>query len=56
MYIYPSRRSGVDADVTSWVRADRGDLDRPLWEAVATWLQDAWPFTRVHYAERSAHS
>jgi len=52
LYIYPSDKPGVDADVKSWVRADRSDLDRPLWAAVTTWLRDTWPFTSFQYAER----
>lgn len=52
VYIYPSSEPGVDADVRSWVRADRSDLDRPLWAAVTTWLRDAWPFTEIQYAAR----
>ena len=45
-------RAGRDADVRSWVRADRAHLDRPLYEAVSTWLADAWPFRAVEYAPR----
>jgi len=40
------------ADVRSWVRADRADLDVPLHDAVAFWLTDAWPFEAVSYAQR----
>ena len=42
------------ADVRSWVRADRAELDVPLHDAVSTWLADAWPFTAVQYAPRPA--
>ncbi len=51
VYIYP-RRDGPGARVRSWVRADRADLDAPLYEAVSGWLRTAWPFTEVTYAER----
>jgi hypothetical protein len=54
VYIYPSRDENVDADVRSWVRADRGGLDRPLYEAVRGWLSSDWPFGAVQYAERIA--
>lgn len=37
----------VDARVQSWVRADRHDLDRPLFEAVRAWLRTEWPFESV---------
>jgi len=52
VYIYPADSAGV-ADVRSWVRADRADLDVPLHDAVAFWLTDAWPFEAVSYAPRS---
>ena len=62
VYIYPAKGEegapageaapGV-ADVHSWVRADRADLDVALHDAVAAWLADAWPFTEVSYVPRS---
>jgi hypothetical protein len=52
VYIYPSSNEHVDADVRSWVRADRSGLDRPLYEAVRGWLRRDWPFGEVEYAER----
>ena len=54
VYIYPSNDEHIDAEVLSWVRADRRDLDRPLYEAVRTWLRSDWPFATVDYAERAA--
>ena len=51
VYVYPADSAGV-ADVRSWVRADRADLDVPLHDAVAFWLNDAWPFEAVSYAPR----
>ena len=44
--------SGV-ADVHSWVRADRAELDMPLYAAVSAWLAEAWPFAEVRYAPRA---
>ena len=41
------------AEVESWVRADRAELDVPLYEAVSAWLADAWPFTEVRYTPRA---
>jgi hypothetical protein len=52
VYIYPSDEDGVDAQVRSWVRADRGDEDLPLFEALSAWLQADWPFRIVHYPGR----
>jgi hypothetical protein len=64
VYIYPAKPAdgGADAgeesgaagaaDVRSWVRADRAELDVPLYTAVSAWLRDAWPFTSVRYAPR----
>jgi hypothetical protein len=54
VYIYPSKEEHVDTKVLSWVRADRSDLDRPLYEAVRAWLRNNWPFAAVEYDERSA--
>jgi hypothetical protein len=54
VYIYPSRRADGAADVHSWVRADRADLDVALHDAVSAWLSDVWPFTAVSYASRPA--
>ena len=53
VYIYPARDGTHDAHVQSWVRADRAELDRPLWKAVSGWLASVWPFKRVDYAERA---
>ena len=52
VYIYPSRGEHLHAQVLSWVRVDRSDLDRPLYEAVRAWLRNDWPFGAVEYAER----
>jgi hypothetical protein len=51
LYIYPLK-DGPGAHVTSWVRADRAELDEPLAEAVAAWLETDWPFERVLYLGR----
>jgi hypothetical protein len=53
VYIYPERDAPGAADVRSWVRADRAELDVPLYDAVSAWLADAWPFAEVHYAPRA---
>jgi hypothetical protein len=52
VYIRPASRDGYDADVRSWVRADRAELDKPLYDLVTRWLADAWPFRRPDYAQR----
>ena len=61
LYIYPLRQGGGEtaaaptpgaASVRSWVRADRADLDVPLWRAVSDWLAADWPFERIEYAPR----
>ena len=54
LYIYPSKDAQVDARVQSWVRVDDRDRDRPLYEAVAAWLRNDWPFAVVDYDERVA--
>ena len=53
VYIYPTEdRAPGAADVRSWVRADRAELDVPLHDAVSDWLAESWPFTEVRYADR----
>lgn len=52
VYLYPPRRSGYDVDVSSWVRASRADLDRPLYETVSHWLAGAWPWHHPDYTPR----
>src|SRR6516165_6935126 len=57
VYIYPAKEGEPGAaDVHSWVRADRAELDVPLHDAVSAWLAGAWPFTVIHYAPRPAGS
>jgi hypothetical protein len=52
VYVYPPWRDGYDADVRSWVRADRGELDKQLFELVSGWLARDWPFSNPDYAPR----
>ena len=53
VYIYPDSSGPRRAEVKSWVRASRAELDVPLWRAVSDWLGDAWPFEFVAYDERT---
>jgi hypothetical protein len=50
VYIYPSSEGG--AEVHSWVRASRAEMDRPVWQGVSQWLAEAWPLDPVRYAGR----
>jgi hypothetical protein len=52
VYLYPLESADFDVDVRSWVRADRADLDKPLYELVSGWLAKSWPFTNPDYAPR----
>jgi endoglucanase len=52
VYIYPPRDGEHDADVRSWVRADKAELDEPLYQAVSAWLATDWPFRNARYAPR----
>ena len=52
VYIYPSKKEAVDAQVLSWVRAGDAELDAVLWRAVSGWVESDWPFERVDYAPR----
>jgi len=54
VYIYPSGNAAGGAEVSSWIRADRADLDVALHNAVSAWLSTAWPFTVVSYAPRTS--
>ncbi|HEX3795296.1 MAG TPA: hypothetical protein VHV57_12425 [Acidimicrobiales bacterium] len=53
VYIYPSPKDDIDADVRSWVRATRPELDTPLYLTVTEWLRSAWPFATFDYAPRA---
>lgn len=52
LYIYPDREDPSAVSVSSWVRADRAELDAPLYRAVSAWLTDHWPLGRFRYSER----
>lgn len=47
VYLYPAKSPDHEVDVRSWVRADRADLDGPLADAVARWLEARWPWVRI---------
>ena len=53
VYVYPSELPDFDAFLRSWVRADHGQLDGRVWEAVVTWVQVSWPFANVDTADRT---
>ena len=53
VYIYPSAEPEHDAEVSSWVRESRSEMDPVVYRALATWLADAWPFENPRYAARS---
>ena len=50
VYVYPAPTDEHDAEVRSWVRASRAELDAPLRQTVAAWLARDWPFERPLYA------
>jgi hypothetical protein len=56
VYVYPSPHSPRGAQVQSWVRASRSELDVPLWQAVSQWLESAWPFETIAYDAREPES
>lgn len=49
VYLYPSKDSRYDVSIQSWVSAERAQLDKPLADAVAAWVEEAWPWERVLY-------
>jgi hypothetical protein len=50
IYIYPGRLPGHDAEISSWVRESRAELDEATREALAKWIEEAWPFSNPFYA------
>jgi hypothetical protein len=52
VYLYPAAADDHDVTVQSWVRVSRAGLDVPLADAVAAWLDAAWPWQRVDRAGR----
>ncbi|MFC7622049.1 GNAT family N-acetyltransferase [Microlunatus sp. GCM10028923] len=46
VYLYPSDREEYDVSVQSWVRAGSADLDVPLADAVAAWIETDWPWQK----------
>ena len=52
VYIYPSRTAEFDAEVSSWVRESRAQMDPVVYRALADWLRVEWPFTNPRYAPR----
>jgi hypothetical protein len=53
VYFMPTRppRAG-SVHVRSWVTAEQSALDKPLHDAVDSWLSDEWPWSDVEYASR----
>ncbi len=53
IYIYPSRTPGHDAEISSWVRESRAELDTAVREELAKWIDESWPFSNPSYAGRA---
>jgi len=54
VYIYPTRVSGYDAEVTMWVRQSRVEegLDEHLFATVESWIANCWPLKKPAYPGR----
>ena len=52
VYLYPSGSQEYDVVVQSWVRANRTELDEPLADAVATWIEAEWPWVSLNRCGR----
>lgn len=54
VYIDPPEKTGSDAEVSFWVRADElaTGLEAELKTAVRRWVAERWPFTTVCYPGR----
>ena len=50
VYINPDHAQAGGVTVRSWVRVTHADLDEPLREAVADWLERDWPFASISAA------
>lgn len=55
IYIFPTTKSGFDAEITMWVRADivADGYDAILFDTVSKWIIDVWPFQNPAYPGRS---
>jgi hypothetical protein len=54
LYIYPGMGTH-DASIRSWVRADRPEMDIPVYRTVTEWIDHFWPFASPEYAPRHEH-
>ena len=55
VYIMPSQKAGLDADLIMWIRQDRDDaeaLDQHIFSTLQQWVKDVWPFDKVGYPQR----
>ncbi|MEL7110431.1 MAG: GNAT family N-acetyltransferase [Pseudomonadota bacterium] len=54
VYIYPTRKSGYDADIKLWARASEqgGTADAELEQRIRAWIAADWPFENPAYPGR----
>ena len=54
VYIYPTRKTGYDAEVYLWARQSElaGGLETKLAEVVKSWLSNEWPFQNAIFPGR----
>jgi hypothetical protein len=50
LYIYPNRKTGTDAEVSSWLRADHAERETEFRAAVQRWIAEDWPFRTWTYS------
>ena len=55
VYIFPTSKSGFDANITMWVRSDvlSKGFDERLFQEVSDWIAADWPFKNPGYPGRS---
>lgn len=53
LYIYPSQNPTYDAEISSWVRVSRAELDTAVRDELGRWIDEEWPFASPHYAGRN---
>lgn len=53
VYFKPTKppRDGA-VDVRSWTTREHRNLDRPVYDAISTWLTQDWPWFDVNYDSR----
>lgn len=52
IYIEPSNRSGIDAEIYFWLRDDTLHLEATFFNDIKNWIGTSWPFKHVAWPGR----